>query len=294
MNKILQFWLRFLFVRLSVDEPGAGGGTGGSLLSGGGGNTPPDWRASLPDDVKGDPSLASIKDVGSLAKSYVHAQKLIGTDKIAKPNDKWTPEQWRGFYKELGVPETPDKYSLPEVKLAQGLTIESTKLDKFKKIFHDQGLTPKQVSAVMQAYMEDVNSDYTARTTGEQTARASAIAELKQEFGEKYDANLDIARSVLKKFGSDQLLEKLENTGLANDPEIIRMFYTIGQGMMEDRASGSGDGLLVQEATAALQEINRLKGDTDFQRQLNSRNDPGHKAAVQRWTELHGIAANSR
>jgi len=38
---------------------------------------PVDWRASLPEDVRADPSLADIKDVGSMAKSYINGQKLF-------------------------------------------------------------------------------------------------------------------------------------------------------------------------------------------------------------------------
>ena len=45
-----------------------------------------DWKQSIPEDIRADKSLESIKDVGSLAKSYIHAQKLVGSDKIPIPN----------------------------------------------------------------------------------------------------------------------------------------------------------------------------------------------------------------
>ena len=45
-----------------------------------------DWKASLSDDLKADKSLENIKDIESLAKSYVHAQKMVGGDKIPVPN----------------------------------------------------------------------------------------------------------------------------------------------------------------------------------------------------------------
>ena len=41
-----------------------------------------DWLDSIDEALKTEPSLSDIKDVNSLAKSYVHAQKMIGADKI--------------------------------------------------------------------------------------------------------------------------------------------------------------------------------------------------------------------
>jgi hypothetical protein len=303
MNKILKFWLRFFFVRLHLDggDPNAGGGGSGSLLNGGtGGGGGVDWRADLPEDIRADPSLATFKAkdhkeaLGVIAKSYIHAQKLVGVDKIAKPNDKWTPEQWKAFNKEMGVPETHDKYSVPKFEFAEGLTLDEKKLDGYKKIFHEAGVTPKQAEKIMVAYFADVNGDFTGRAESQKAAMLSATNELKQEFGDKYDAKLDIARSVLKKYGSDTLLQKLESSGLANDPEVVRMFAKLGEGMMEDRAGGSGDGLILQEATQANQEINRLKSDADFQTALNTRGHAGHKAAVEKWLDLHKAAASRK
>ena len=41
-----------------------------------------DWRSSIPEEIRGHKSLDHINDVGALAKSYVHAQSMIGADKI--------------------------------------------------------------------------------------------------------------------------------------------------------------------------------------------------------------------
>ena len=59
----------------------------------GGEPTPParDWKANLPEDIRNDTSLAPIKDIEGLAKSYVNAQKLIGRDKIPMPKDENDP-----------------------------------------------------------------------------------------------------------------------------------------------------------------------------------------------------------
>ena len=44
-----------------------------------------DWKSGIPEDLRNHPSIANMQDVGSLAKSMVHAQSMVGADKIAVP-----------------------------------------------------------------------------------------------------------------------------------------------------------------------------------------------------------------
>ena len=57
-----------------------------------------DWRSSIPEDLQNDPSLADIQDVAGLANGYVHAQHMIGADKVAIPSRDATPEELDNFY----------------------------------------------------------------------------------------------------------------------------------------------------------------------------------------------------
>ena len=52
-----------------------------------------DWRASLSDDIRNDPSLASIQDVNGLAKSFIHGQRMVGADKVVIPKDDASPDE---------------------------------------------------------------------------------------------------------------------------------------------------------------------------------------------------------
>ena len=70
------------------------------------------WRESLPDDLRDDPSLKSIQDVPGLAKSFIHAQKMVGADKIPVPTEHATKEDWDAVYSKLGRPATPDDYKV--------------------------------------------------------------------------------------------------------------------------------------------------------------------------------------
>ena len=60
------------------------------------------------------------------------------------------------------------------------------------------------------------------------------IAEDKELGGADLKKNVEMAHRVLEKFGSKELMEKLDATGLGTYPELIRMMKKIGDNMTED------------------------------------------------------------
>lgn len=292
------------FVRL---REGAGGAGDGGAGAGGAGTgivtTPPNpgadkpWLSHLPEDIRGDSSFSTVKAkdaneaLAIIGRMHVNSQKLLGQPKLPKPQENWTPEQWKDFNRQIGVPDSPEKYAIPEFKFADGIKLDEAKLDGWKKAFHENGILPKQADAIMKKFFEEVNTDYTGRTQqSEQQSeqqKAANISALKGEFGDQYEAKIDIARTALRNFGDEALLDTVEKTGLANDPAFAKFLIKIGEQTLEDRAGGSGPGSMGRGPGAALQEINALKIDKEFQSALNSRTDPGHKAALEKWMTLH-------
>lgn len=276
------------------DDPGSGGsgeggGSGGSLLNG---NTPPsDWRASLPDDLKTEASLKDFKDVASLAKSYVHANRLVGQKRLPAPDAKWGDKEWNEFYNAIGRPESPDKYGTPEVKFEGEAKWDDEKLKTAKAEMHKLGLTDKQAKGLLAYYAGVING----QIKGSSEARAKSYEEaertLRDEYKDQFSAKLDTAKAVLKKFGSDEMTKALIDAGFDNDPRMVKFLVNIGSAMMEDTTGGSGgSGLEVRDSTRAQTEIKQLMTDSEFMTALNSASHVGHKAAVDRWMELHRVA----
>ena len=64
-----------------------------------------------------------------------------------------------------------------------------------------------------------------------------------EEFGgEKLAANLEIAKTSLKEFGTDALKSLLQESGLGNHPEVIRFMYRAGKAISEDGYVGNSQG----------------------------------------------------
>jgi hypothetical protein len=77
----------------------------------------------------------------------------------------------------------------------------------------------------------------TIRTEWAEAAKAD------QEFGgDKLNENLAVAKKALDKFGSPELRTLLNDSGLGNNPEVIRFMYRAGKAISEDTFVGGSKG----------------------------------------------------
>lgn len=257
-------------------------------VSGGGGVA--ELAPHIPAEFKSEASLASIKDVPTLVKSYVSAQKMLGS-RVPLPQEDWKPEQFDEFYNKLGRPVKPEEYKLPEVKMHENVQLDKEKLGKATTQLHKMGLTQKQAAGVMEYYFNSLNEGVGEVNRGMEAQRAASTEILKKEWGDRFDANLGLAKQTLTKLGSPELVTKLDLTGFGNDPDLIKVLHKVSLMMQEDKGGrGIGGNEFTGTSADAIKEIGRLKGDETFMKQLNDAENPGHKEAVEKWLGLHNKA----
>ena len=116
--------------------------------------------------------------------------------------------------------------------------------DNLSEAFAEQAFSlgfSKSQAQGLRGWWEGLNEH--ARQATEQ-AKAEAAAQLMREWGQSYSANMGLAGKVLGQLGTPALAEKLDSTGLGNDPDLVRVFHRIGQLLSEDSlimgASGGG------------------------------------------------------
>ena len=244
---------------------------------------PTSWLESLPQDMRADPSLATIKDVPTLAKNYVETKRALGTEKIPKPQKNWGDKEYSEFYNALGRPENSEKYSQPSVKLDESIPVDKERVKATYDQFYKLGLTDAQAKGIMDYYYTITNNEVKAIREKESSDVASTDAALRKEWGQKYDMNLEIAKAAARKFGTQELFNKY-----GKEPDFISFLAKVGMNMMEDSATGRGTGELLPAALRAQSEINKLKADPDFMHRLTFKRE---SAAAAHWNELHRLAA---
>lgn len=274
------------------NAPGAGSGAGNPPIT--------DWRASLPEDLRSEKVFESIKgkDLAEafpvLAKNYVHAQKLVGAEKLVVPGPTATPEELAAFYTKLGRPEKPDGY-VP--KLPEGLTedkLDKARLDTWRKEMHEAGIPKVAAERLLSKYLADEQT--AIKAAQEQQAKALEQNELsiKQEFGVKFDEKVNYARWAVKEFGSDGLLQMLDQTGLGSHPEVVKLFAKIGESLSEDKARGTGVKTFGSSPEQAQADLNAFNRDEAKTKALFDASHPQHEYVVQERKKLFEAAFPSQ
>lgn len=254
----------------------------------GGGTPPADWRATLPDDIKASPSIAKFKSVDELAKSYINAESLIGTKRIPAPQANWTEKEWDELYKQIGRPETPDKYQVPEFKFEEGLEVKQELVDKAKLHFHKIGLTPQQAKGILEYYFTIENERFKDTRTSSSAEVTAAEEAMKKQFGKDYDVKVSQAKALLQRFDTDGTMASfLNESKLGNDARMLKFLASVADKFKEDSTGSTGGlGMSLPTTEKAKLDIAAMKSDSDFMEKFIK----GEKWAVDKWNELHRLA----
>lgn len=268
------------FAEPAGDDTNPGGGGGGASS----------WRDSLPDDMREHPALQDFKDVTGLTKSYLGQQDLIGKDKVAIPGED-DADGWNKLYDKLGRPEKADAYEYKKPEGSEGLPFDEELVNKFKTKFHEIGLTKKQGEALFGLWNDNVTSKIQNFATDSQQKREASQTLLKAEWGQAYDQNINIAKNTIKQLGDPDIVPFLEETGLGNDPRLVKIFYNIGVKISEDSFKGGGNGGgFISTPEQAKSRISQLHNDDKFMMAYNTKQHPEHAAAVKKMADLFAQA----
>lgn len=221
-----------------------------------------------------------------LLASYRNMEKLISNDKIPKPKGDDDKEGWANLYNALGRPEKPEGYKIP-VPEGQADTLAKAAAP----VFHEAGLTQKQVDIVTKWWNGQVASMGEADTKARAQQEEVDLQNLRGEWGGQYDQNVEAAKRAKRTFGlDDDAISKIESGyGTA---ATIKLLAKLGLAIGEDSGTpGEGRQAFGSTKEQAQHEINTLKGDKMFMAAYMDARDPGHKAAVEKMSRLHMVAA---
>ena len=238
-----------------------------------------DWKSTLSENLRNDPTLSNFKDVESLAKTVVHQQKQMG-NRIPIPK---TDEEKMEVYNKLGRPETADKYEV-SIPTDYKQYMPEEQVNQFKNVAHNIGLNNEQVNALIEYQKNTIDYEMKNQPARIDASRKESEKTLKNEWGYDYDKNVAKAKRALQVYGDPEILE-LMNTEAGNHPAVVKMFARLGEDVTEDMAQNTQNNSLAVSPLDAEQEITDIFDDPD-----HPYHDPKHRehnAAVERVRQLH-------
>ncbi len=137
-----------------------------------------------------------------------------------------------------GAPETYETFSLPE-----GMEMNNAQLEVFLPIAKDLNLTQEQAQKLVSLDAEQK----VAAAQAQQQATDDMLDEWRETTktdpeigGANLQQSLAHTNTFLNKFASPALRQLLDDTGVGNNIEVIRLFATAGKAMGEDGVIGHG------------------------------------------------------
>ena len=146
-----------------------------------------------------------------------------------KPADGDKPEDEE--QKQEGAPE---KY---EFTAGEGVELDADALKDFEPVARDLNLTNEQAQKLVDAYpkiLAGVQQRQAEAWQKQTEGWAETVKADKEIGGDKLTANLSAAQRALDQFGTPELKEYLNATGLGNHPDLVKTFVKIGKAMSED------------------------------------------------------------
>lgn len=254
------------------------------------GDPPPgNWREGVSEEFASDPALADIKDLDGLVKSYIHGQRLIGKDKIAIPGEDATDDDWNAVYDSLGRPETAGDYDIgaPE-EVPDGFVYNAEHEQKMRELFHREGLTGKQASAIWSKIQEETKTNFEGFYAGVNERLAAEHAKLNKEWGAKRNENLELANWVAREFGGEDFVKFLNESKIGQEPQFLRVAAAIGAKLGEDRQNVQTKSSGALTPDEAMSKIKAIQGDPKHAYHI--KDATGHGEAVGKVEALFQMA----
>jgi hypothetical protein len=248
------------------------------------------WAEALPEDLRNDPGLSTIKTIPDLAKSYVSAQKLIGKDKIAIPDAKHATEaDWLGIYQKLGAPSKVEDFNF---KLPDGIKetdVEADFLKSMKEVGVSSGLAPWQMEKVFNAFHGFASSKVQQGEQEFERTRAADIDGLKKEWGQAYENQIKKANTAFMELLKPEERKRLIDDGIAGHPSVVKILANAAKMLTPDKFIGHGDGINGGMTPADAEKRARdIMADPNHA--YRKADHPNHKAAKEEVAGLWKIA----
>ena len=219
------------------------------------------------------------ENADSVLKSYSELEKSTGS-KIKLPTPESSKEEISAFYDKIGRPVNAEGYELARPDLPEGMTYDEGFEKAITAIAYEEGISKQQLQVLSKAFNEYQVNEFTNFSSELQRTQEEGERSLKEEWGAKYDENLEVAKRACKELGSDEFTQLLVESKIGNNPVFIKTFRDIGLKIMDDT--------LIRGASAdKTKEEYKPQYPNSPEQYRNDTSEEGEKARA--WFKARGI-----
>lgn len=195
------------------------------------------WRDSLPEDIRADKVFDRVSNWEGMAKTLASAEKMIGRNKVAVPNEASDEAEWDAFYLAGGRPDTAADYGFtrPEELAEEYYSEERSK--KYMELFHKIGLSKKQAQAIFDTHNADIVAHLALNKQNAELEMETLKNGLALDWGNAYEQKKHLGNVAVEQGvnGDEEFKVRLTNK-FGNDPDFIRFAANVGSRFVEHGA----------------------------------------------------------
>lgn len=129
----------------------------------------------------------------------------------------------------------PEKY---ELKIPKDSLLSQADIDKVSSFAKEKGLSNDVAQTLLEQRSQAVADFHSGQLAALETRKTEWLESCKTDKeigGEKFNENAELASRVINHYASEDLKKQLNETGLGNYPELVRMIARIGRDIGEDK-----------------------------------------------------------
>ena len=262
--------------------------------------TPSTWKSQVNTDLRNSPLLQKFEDtpegLSKVLESYGNLEQLLGHEKVPIPKDANDVEGWNRFSKAMGIPDKAEGYGLSDVNIPESMKAMTFDKNKFAEVVHAYKLTPAQANGLWKDYTRMSIEAYGKAMEGHQKTLTESVNQLKSEWGDAYQTNVELGQMVINKFTPDKDTNDYITALLVSDPKGVKFLAQIGEQFAENKVGDFSYKRFSLSPEQAQDEIDSMSKDLDgaYMNTKNKFTPKEHQVAVDRVNHLRESIQRSR
>jgi hypothetical protein len=133
--------------------------------------------------------------------------------------------------------EAPEKY---EFKAPEGIPLDEALAEKVTPIFKELDLSQEKAQKLVDLYTKIRMDETTQQQADFKQFEEDSKAATKEALGANWKQEMAFAAKVKQRFFSETTMQKLRDSGLANNKDLIQDLIKVGRMISEDKIPGGG------------------------------------------------------
>lgn len=189
------------------------------------------WRESITDE-RARKLAERYNTLNDFANGALEKDRLI-SQRAPLPGENASEDDIARYHRAIGVPESPEGYDLQQpANVSDDVwnnPATQAVLSPMLEHMHKAGMTPQQVAAVVNPYMQAASEAAIEQARIDAVEAENAEEQLRKDWGPDYQANMRFANQFIETLPQLNELTLADNTLLASNPLFIRMASELGR-----------------------------------------------------------------